>query len=104
MTFELYSAYVISTLIVLAIPGPTIMLVVSYSLTQGRKSAFATVMGVGLGDATAAAGSLMGLGSRCSRHDEQLRSHYMLWYACFGKSCLCHSQPDTAWGRSDPSC
>ena len=63
MTFELYSAYVISTLIVLAIPGPTIMLVVSYSLTQGRKSALATVMGVGLGDATAAAGSLMGLGA-----------------------------------------
>jgi len=63
MTLELYSAYVIATLIVLAIPGPTIMLVVSYALTQGRKSAFASVMGVGLGDATAATASLMGLGA-----------------------------------------
>jgi homoserine/homoserine lactone efflux protein len=63
MTLELYSAYIIATLIVLAIPGPTIMLVVSYALTQGRKSAFASVMGVGLGDATAAAASLMGLGA-----------------------------------------
>jgi threonine/homoserine/homoserine lactone efflux protein len=63
MTLELYSAYVIATLIVLAIPGPTIMLVVSYALTQGRKSASASVLGVGLGDATAAAASLMGLGA-----------------------------------------
>jgi len=63
MTLELYSAYILATLIVLFIPGPTIMLVVSYALTQGRKSAFASVMGVGLGDATAATASLMGLGA-----------------------------------------
>lgn len=63
MTIELYSAYVIATLIVLAIPGPTIMLVVSYALTQGRRSAAASVLGVGLGDATAAAASLLGLGA-----------------------------------------
>ncbi len=63
MTIELYSAYIVATLIVLAIPGPTIMLVVSYALTQGRKSAFASVVGVGLGDATAATASLMGLGA-----------------------------------------
>jgi len=63
MTLELYFAYVTATLIVLAIPGPTIMLVVSYALTQGRKSAFASVMGVGLGDATAATASLLGLGA-----------------------------------------
>lgn len=63
MTLELYSAYVAATLIVLAVPGPTIMLVVSYALTQGRKSALASVMGVGLGDATAAAASLLGLGA-----------------------------------------
>ncbi|POF29583.1 LysE family translocator [Roseibium marinum] len=63
MTLELYSAYIVATLIVLAIPGPTVMLVVSYALTQGRKSAFASVMGVGLGDATAAVVSLLGLGA-----------------------------------------
>ncbi|MTH96794.1 LysE family translocator [Roseibium sp. RKSG952] len=63
MTLELYSAYVVATLIVLAIPGPTIMLVVSYALSQGRKSATASVLGVGLGDALAATVSLMGLGA-----------------------------------------
>jgi homoserine/homoserine lactone efflux protein len=63
VTLELYAAYVAATLVVLAIPGPTIMLVVSYALTQGRRSAFASVLGVGLGDATAATASLMGLGA-----------------------------------------
>lgn len=63
MTLELYSAYVVATIILLAIPGPTIMLVVSYALAQGRKSAAASVLGVGLGDATAATASLLGLGA-----------------------------------------
>lgn len=63
MTLELYSAYVIATLILLAIPGPTIMLVVSYALAHGRKSALASILGVGLGDATAATASLLGLGA-----------------------------------------
>lgn len=63
MTWELYSAYVLATLIVLAIPGPTIMLVISYALAQGRKSATASVLGVALGDATAATASLLGLGA-----------------------------------------
>lgn len=63
MTLELYLAYVVATLIVLAIPGPTVMLVVSYALAQGRKSALASVAGVGLGDAVAAVASLAGLGA-----------------------------------------
>ena len=48
MTLELYSAYVVATLILLAIPGPTIMLVISYALAQGHRSATASVLGVGL--------------------------------------------------------
>lgn len=63
MTLDLYSAYIAATLVVLAIPGPTIMLVVSYALTQGSRSAFPVVLGVGLGDATAATASLLGLGA-----------------------------------------
>lgn len=63
MTVELYSAYVVATLVVLAIPGPTIMLVVSYALSHGRKSALASITGVALGDATAATISLVGLGA-----------------------------------------
>ena len=63
MTWELYSAYLVATVIVLAIPGPTIMLVVSYALAQGRRTALASVTGVALGDTTAAVLSLAGLGA-----------------------------------------
>ncbi|CUA92021.1 LysE family translocator [Pannonibacter indicus] len=63
MTIELYIAYVAATLVVLAIPGPTILLVISYALSHGRKSAGACVLGVALGDATAATASLLGLGA-----------------------------------------
>ncbi|MEI2383718.1 LysE family translocator [Breoghania sp. JC706] len=63
MTWELYSAYLVATVIVLAIPGPTIMLVVSYALAQGRRTALASVTGVALGDTTAATLSLAGLGA-----------------------------------------
>ncbi len=63
MSLELYAAYVLATLVVLVIPGPTIMLVISYALTHGRRSAAACIAGVGLGDATAATASLLGLGA-----------------------------------------
>lgn len=63
MTLELYLSYVLATLVVLAVPGPTILLVVSYALSQGRRAALSTVIGVGLGDAIAVTVSLAGLGA-----------------------------------------
>ena len=53
MTFEIWATYLLACAIVLAIPGPTIMLVVSYALGKGRQTAWATVPGVALGDLTA---------------------------------------------------
>ncbi|RVM27903.1 LysE family translocator [Sinorhizobium meliloti] len=47
----------------LAIPGPTILLVISYALGHGRKIAGATVAGVALGDFTAMTASMLGLGA-----------------------------------------
>jgi threonine/homoserine/homoserine lactone efflux protein len=49
--------------LVLIIPGPTITLVISYALGQGRNAAFAVVGGVALGDLTAVTLSLAGLGA-----------------------------------------
>lgn len=63
MTLELYISYALATLIILAIPGPTILLVISYALSQGRRAALSTVVGVGLGDAIAVTVSLAGLGA-----------------------------------------
>ena len=47
----------------LIIPGPTVLLVISYALAQGKRSAWATVPGVAGGDFTAMALSLVGLGA-----------------------------------------
>lgn len=66
MTFEIWATYVLACSIVLAIPGPTIMLVVSYALGKGRQTAWATVPGVALGDFTAMTVSLMGAGALLS--------------------------------------
>ena len=63
MSFELWFAFALSTTILLAIPGPTVMLVVSYALGRGRTSGWATVPGVALGDFTAITVSLLGAGA-----------------------------------------
>lgn len=56
-------AFVLAAEALLIMPGPTDMVVVSYALTQGRRSAWASVPGVTLGDATALVLSLAGLGA-----------------------------------------
>ncbi|MEW5914708.1 MAG: LysE family translocator [Thermodesulfobacteriota bacterium] len=63
MSWEIYGAFVAATALVLLSPGPTVMLVVSYALSQGRRSALYTAPGVGLGDLTALSLSLAGLGA-----------------------------------------
>jgi threonine/homoserine/homoserine lactone efflux protein len=62
MSFELWLAFVAASVILLAIPGPTVLLVISYALGHGRKAARATVAGVALGDFTAMTASMLGLG------------------------------------------
>jgi len=63
MSLELWFAFVAATTVLLAVPGPTVVLVVSYSLGKGRASAWATVPGVILGDFTAMTVSLLGAGA-----------------------------------------
>jgi len=63
MTLQLWLAFVAAASIVLIIPGPTITLVISYALGEGRRAAWATVAGVALGDFTAMTLSLAGLGA-----------------------------------------
>lgn len=61
--FHTWIAFVAAAEALLIIPGPTVLLVVSYALAQGRRSAWATVPGVAAGDFTAMALSLLGLGA-----------------------------------------
>ena len=66
MTFEAWLAFVLAAAVLLAIPGPTVMLVVGCALAHGRRSALGTVPGVALGDLTAITVSFIGLGALLS--------------------------------------
>jgi len=63
MSFELWIAFTLGSAVLLAVPGPTVMLVVSYALGHGRSSGWATVPGVTLGDFTAMTISMLGAGA-----------------------------------------
>jgi threonine/homoserine/homoserine lactone efflux protein len=63
MSLDHWLAFAAASAVLLAIPGPTILLVISYALGHGRRSAGATVAGVALGDFTAMTASMLGLGA-----------------------------------------
>ncbi|WP_095589346.1 LysE family translocator [Actibacterium ureilyticum] len=63
MSVDLWLAYVAASVVLLMIPGPTILLVISYALTQGRRVAVSMALGVALGDFLAMTASLLGLGA-----------------------------------------
>ena len=62
MSLETWLAYTLVTTTFLLIPGPTLLLVISYSLFRGRSTILALVFGVGLGDMTAIILSFLGVG------------------------------------------
>ncbi len=63
MSFEIWLAFAVASAILLTIPGPTVMMVLSFAMRRGRSSAWATVPGVALGDALAMSASLLGAGA-----------------------------------------
>ena len=63
MPIETYCAFLVASIVILIIPGPTIMLVVSCSLAQGKRAALPLALGVGLGDMVALIASMVGLGA-----------------------------------------
>lgn len=63
MTIETWLAFVAASAVLLVIPGPTILLVVSYALGQGWRAALPTAIGVALGDFTAMTLSMLGIGA-----------------------------------------
>lgn len=62
MSIEIWGAFIAASIVLLLIPGPTILTVISYSLTHGYKAKIPLVLAVALGDSTALALSLLGLG------------------------------------------
>lgn len=62
MALEVWLAFVVASAVLLVIPGPTILLVVSYALGRGWRVAAPVATGVALGDLTAMTLSMLGLG------------------------------------------
>jgi len=63
MSLEVWFAFAVASAALLAVPGPTVMLVVSYALGRGRSTGWWTVPGVSLGDFVAMTVSLLGAGA-----------------------------------------
>ena len=63
MSIELWFAFVAASAVLLIIPGPTILTVISYSVAHGRRANIPLVAAVALGDSTALVVSLLGLGA-----------------------------------------
>lgn len=63
MPFDLWFAFFAASVALLLIPGPTVLLVLSYALSKGRSVAVASALGVALGDFLAMTASLAGLGA-----------------------------------------
>lgn len=58
-----FLAFIAASTILVFIPGPTVLLVMSYAMSQGRRTAPITIPAVLLGDAVAMALAFLGLGA-----------------------------------------
>ncbi len=63
MSIETWLAFTAASTILVLIPGPTVLLVVSYALGQGWRTALPMAVGVALGDFTAMTLSMLGVGA-----------------------------------------
>lgn len=63
MPLDLWLTFAAASTALLLIPGPTVLLVLSYALSKGRSVAVASAAGVAVGDLVAMTASLLGLGA-----------------------------------------
>lgn len=63
MSIQTWLAFSAASTVLLLIPGPTILLVISYALGQGWRVALPMAVGVALGDFTAMTLSMLGIGA-----------------------------------------
>jgi threonine/homoserine/homoserine lactone efflux protein len=63
MDFQIWLAFVAASIILLVIPGPTILMVTSFTLSRGRGILLPAIAGVALGDLIAMSLALLGVGA-----------------------------------------
>jgi len=66
MPLDLWLTFVLASAVLLVIPGPTILTVISYSIAHGSRANIPLIAAVALGDSTALALSILGLGALMS--------------------------------------
>jgi homoserine/homoserine lactone efflux protein len=85
MNIELFTAFVLITIILIITPGPIVTLIISTGVTQGPRAALTTVAGTTLGNAVLLAAIAFGLGWVHAHADllfEALRwtgAAYLVW-------------------------
>jgi threonine/homoserine/homoserine lactone efflux protein len=109
MSFQAWLAFVAATAVLLVIPGPTILLVVSYALGQGLRAAAPMAIGVALGDFTAMTLSMLGIGALLATSAslfailKWIGAAYLVWLGwklwCAGASVTAgpRTQAGSAW-------
>ena len=63
MPLENYLAFIIATIIMLLIPGPSVIMAVGQAIAYGRKAVMPTALGVVSGDFIAMSLSMLGVGT-----------------------------------------
>jgi len=63
LSTEVWVSFVVASAVMLSIPGPTVLIVLSYSMALGGRASVPVVAGVALGHSTALVVSLLGLGA-----------------------------------------
>ena len=107
MSWELWIAFAVASAALLAVPGPTVLVVVSYALGKGRASAWATVPGVTLGDFVAMTVSLLGAGALLAASAtlftalKLVGAGYLIWLGV--RMWRSHPEPQTFTGSCDRS-
>jgi len=66
MNIEMWLGFVVASAIVLTLPGPTILIVIGYSITHGKRAHLPLLIAVTLADIVVVGGSLLGLGALLS--------------------------------------
>jgi len=64
---ELWITFLVATLVIVAIPGPTVLLIAGCALARGTGSALSTILGVALADVLVIALALGGAGALMAR-------------------------------------
>ena len=63
MELSVWLAFVAAATVVLVVPGPTILMIISLAISHGRKASTPLILGVAFGDVIAITLSLLGLGA-----------------------------------------